>query len=353
MVDVTAVVWHGPRDLRIRRWPLPAVPGDGWVRLEVAWCGLCGSDVAEYDRGPLVIPTEPHPLSGRSAPLVLGHEISGTVATLGAGVTSLAVGDSVVTDSLISCGACSRCRGGEVNLCPLLAAAGISADGGLADYVEVPAESCLRVPDGTPLDVAALAEPLAVAVRADRIAARTTDTAVIVGGGGVGNLIAALRADRAEAPVSIVEPSEGRRRWAGQLSDTAAVPSVRELRRSADTPWVAFECSGNADALNELIRVAPARSRIVLVGMHGRRIPLDLHRLLHKELELVGSLSHDRADLRTALGLLSRHSGRFAALITHRTTLDGVVPALEYLTRPDTTAGKILAGPEGTPWTNS
>lgn len=347
---MTAVVWHGRRDVRVQAWPLPASPKPGWVRVRVAWCGLCGSDSAEYARGPVVIPTEPHPLSGRCAPLVLGHEISGTVAAGGRGVADLAVGTPVVTDTLIGCEECARCRRGEVNLCPRLAAAGLSADGGLAEYVDVPAASCVRLPADLPLDVAALTEPLAVAVRAVRHA-RDAETTVVIGAGVVGLLIGVLAGDAGTGRLVVVEPERRRRELAARWLGADTVPAMTDVDVGADTSCVVYECSGDGAVLDAAIAAAPATSRIVLVGVHGHRTPVDLHGLLHKEIELVGSLSHDRHDFAVAAARLARESARFAQLIAHRVDLGSVVAALESLTDTERPVGKVLAGTEGHPWT--
>jgi len=127
-----AVVWHGPEDVRLEDRALPERPRAGWVRVAVAWCGVCGSDTTEVLRGPMVLPVEPHPRLGTSVPLVLGHEIAGEVVAVGDGVDGLRAGDPVVSDSLDGCGACARCDAGDANLCTGLAAAGLHFDGGLA-----------------------------------------------------------------------------------------------------------------------------------------------------------------------------------------------------------------------------
>ncbi|TDD64417.1 hypothetical protein E1262_28400 [Jiangella aurantiaca] len=327
MAEMTAVAWHGRGDVRVGPWPLADAPPAGWVRLRVAWCGLCGSDVTEYACGPVVIPR---------APLVLGHEIAGTDAATGA---------AMVTDTLIGCGTCTHCRAGDVNLCTRLRAAGLSADGGLADYVDVPAESCVPVPDGLPLDVAALAEPLAVAVRAVRRAGPLDDAEVVVlGAGTVGLLVAILL----PAPPVLVERRPEQRDLAARLT---AARVVDTLPASGDGKVVAFECTGSADALNALIAALPAHSRIVLAGVHGRRTPTDLHTLLHRELEFVGSLSHSRADMRRAVEVLAADPGRFAPLVTHRIGWSDVPDALRDLAGAHPTAGKVLAGPRGDRWT--
>ncbi|TDE11433.1 alcohol dehydrogenase catalytic domain-containing protein [Jiangella asiatica] len=352
MSEMTAVAWHGRGDVRVGPWPLADALPDGWVRLEVAWCGLCGSDVAEYASGPVVVPTRPHPLSGRQAPLVLGHEISGMVVATGTGVTGLAVGDAVVTDTLIGCETCAHCRRGDVNLCRLLAAAGLSADGGLADYVDVPAATCVPLPAHVPLDVAALAEPLAVAVRAlDRAGPLDGADVVVLGAGTVGSLIALLLEATPARSLVVAERRAAQRGLVGRLTAAHVVESLGASPPRPDRRVVAFECTGSSAALNELIAGLPAHSRIVVVGVHGHRTPTDLHTLVHRELDLNGSLSHSRADFRRAVIALGDDPGRYEPLITHRIGWTDVPIGLHELAGAQTTAGKVLAGPEGDRWT--
>lgn len=354
MVEMTAVAWHGRGDVRVGPWRINDHPPDGWVRIRVAWCGICGSDTAEFVRGPVVIPTRPHPLSGRQAPLVLGHEISGTATTVGADVTVVSEGDRLVTDALIGCASCTYCLSGQMNLCHRLAAVGLSADGGLADYVDVPAASCQRLPDHLPPDVAALAEPLAVAVRAvKRARLHHGAAAVVLGGGAVGLLIAMILAKGPVGSIVVVEPATRRGDLVRRLAGVPVVRSLDELPAASGTAQVAFECTGNHTALNDLIVAVSPQSRIVLVGVHGRDTPTDLHAVLHGEIELLGSLSHDQADFRAAVAALGEDPERYATLITHQIGWDQVPAALRSLADPDATAGKILAGPRGDRWTAS
>jgi (R,R)-butanediol dehydrogenase/meso-butanediol dehydrogenase/diacetyl reductase len=107
-----AVVWHQKRDVRFENMPVPQ-PRTGEVRLQVRACGICGSDLHEYKEGPFLIPTRPHPLTGRQGgPVVLGHEFSGRVDALGSGVSGFVPGDRVAVNPLIYCGACPYCLRG-------------------------------------------------------------------------------------------------------------------------------------------------------------------------------------------------------------------------------------------------
>src|SRR5947209_13143195 len=113
-----AVVYHGARDVRVEEIPEP----DGALRPEEVllaprWCGICGTDLHEYAAGPIVIPTDPHPLTGARLPQVLGHEFSADVVAVGAGVAAARVGDRVSVMPLVTCGACAYCRRGLDHLC--------------------------------------------------------------------------------------------------------------------------------------------------------------------------------------------------------------------------------------------
>jgi (R,R)-butanediol dehydrogenase/meso-butanediol dehydrogenase/diacetyl reductase len=161
--------WHARRDVRLDDIPPPPPPGVGEVQLRVLSCGICGTDIEEFRNGPLFIPVEqPNASTGRQAPLVLGHEFSGEVVALGPGVTRFSVGQRVAADTLIWCGRCFWCLRHQVNLCERLAALGLMADGGLAELCNAPEATCLPVPTGVSDEATAMAETLAVGVRALR-----------------------------------------------------------------------------------------------------------------------------------------------------------------------------------------
>src|SRR5947209_2424849 len=183
-----AALWYARDDVRVEDVPEPSAPGPGNVIIKVDACGICGTDLEEYRAGPLLIPVgEPNPLTGRKAPIILGHEFAGEVVEVGRGVTAFRVGDRVAPDVLIYCGTCFWCRRHQVSLCDKLAALGLMADGGLARYCAMPAATCIRLPNGLSSEHAALAEPLAVAVRAVRKGRLALgETVAVFGGGAIG-----------------------------------------------------------------------------------------------------------------------------------------------------------------------
>jgi hypothetical protein len=144
-----AAVWHARNDIRVEDVPAPSAPGPGEVIIRVGACGICGTDLEEYRAGPLFIPTDaPNPLTGRMAPLILGHEFAGEVVEVGRGVTEFRVGDRLAPDVLITCGSCFWCQRHQLSLCDSMAALGLMGDGGLAEYCRLPVNMAVKLPHG-------------------------------------------------------------------------------------------------------------------------------------------------------------------------------------------------------------
>jgi threonine dehydrogenase-like Zn-dependent dehydrogenase len=205
----------------------------------------------------------------------------------------------------------------------------------------------VRVPDEVDLDIAAVAEPLAVAVRAARRVEDRDYPVIIAGAGSIGTLLACvLRARRGDAlPIQIFDVAPERARLAARLSGADAVLEPEERKSGEAQPLVAFECTGTSRGLNGLIEALPASSLIVLVGVHGHQTPTDLHRVLHKEIEIRASLSHSRGDFASAVSMLPELATSIARLITHRIRFGDVPEMLHSLTVGQTEAIKVLAGP--------
>ncbi len=316
-----ALRWHGRGDVRLDDIPPPPPPGAGEVQLAVEWCGICGTDVEEYHSGPHFIPAgAPHPLTGRMAPLTLGHEFSGTVVARGPGVADLAVGDRVAVDALIFCGTCYWCKRHQVSLCEKLAAVGQMTDGGLAALCNAPAYSCFRLPDQVSFEAGALAETLAVTVRAVRRGRmRIGERVAIIGAGAIGLMAVQTARAGGAAEVFVSEPHSERAERARQLG--ATVITGAELRQlGAD---LVIECSGAPAAIPSAIAAARKGGRVVLVGIYGGPVTLDALSIVTTEREIIGSLSHVYdEDFKTAIGLLADGSVRAEPVITHRVPIE-------------------------------
>lgn len=329
-----AAVWHARNDIRVETVPDPGPPGPGEVVIRVGACGICGTDLEEYRDGPLFIPVdEPNPLTGRKAPLILGHEFAGEVVAVGKGVQKFRVGDRLAPDVLLYCGECFWCRRHQVSLCDKLAALGLMGDGGLAEYCTLPESMALALPNGLSDDHAALAEPLSVAVRAIRKGRlRMGERVAVFGGGTIGQFCVQAAIAAGAGEVFLVEPLAARRAL-GMSFGAAAIDPLAEdagesLRRLCGGigPDVVVEASGNAGAVAGAIHAARKGGRIVLVGLPVRETTFNFFDLVSTEKEVIGSLSHIYdEDYAAAVRWLG--DGRVLAepLISARLPLDALV----------------------------
>ncbi|HWM35282.1 MAG TPA: alcohol dehydrogenase catalytic domain-containing protein [Pseudolysinimonas sp.] len=270
------------------------------VRVAPAYVGICGTDLHIYLGH----------MDGRVAPgTVLGHESSGIVTEVGAGVEGWAPGDHVCVDPVVSCGVCRTCRTGLAHVCPDLKILGIDADGAMQGDWIVPARNLVRIGADVDLRTAGLIEPLAVAVhdvRRSRLVAN--ERALIVGAGPVGLLIAMTARD-AGAQVQVVEVNEHRRAIARSLGFDATAPDELVARADADNaPDVAFEVSGAAAGLTTAYTSLTPGGRMVVVGIHSEPRELDLRSLFEREVEILGARLYAREDFERAVGLVE--SGR-------------------------------------------
>ena len=178
-----AALYHGQEDVRIEETESPSV-GPEQVHLDVDSAGIRGSDLHEYVAGPIFIPNkEPHPVSGETAPLTLGHEFSGVVTEVGDAVTHLRRGDEVAVNPILCCGECRQCIGGNYHLCDSGGFLGLSGGGGgFAENIVIDAEKAVPLGDGVSLEAGALVEPLSVGLHAVRRSGlRAGDTAAVFG----------------------------------------------------------------------------------------------------------------------------------------------------------------------------
>jgi (R,R)-butanediol dehydrogenase/meso-butanediol dehydrogenase/diacetyl reductase len=296
-----AAVWHARNDIRVEEVPEPSAPGPGEVIIKVGACGICGTDLEEYRAGPLFIPVDaPNPLTGRQAPLILGHEFAGEVVEVGKGVDGFKVGDRLAPDVIISCGHCYWCRRNLLSLCDSLAALGLMGDGGLAEYCRLPVNMAVKLPTGLIDEHAAMAEPLSVAVRAVRRGRMLAgETVVVFGGGTIGLFCLQVARAAGAGEVFVVEPLANRRALAMQLgasevidpTTTDPVAAVRQWTRGVG-PDLVLEASGGASVVPVAIAAARKGGRVVLVGLPVGPSSFNFFHVVATEKEVIGSLSH-------------------------------------------------------------
>jgi threonine dehydrogenase-like Zn-dependent dehydrogenase len=327
---VKAARFHGPGDVRVEQVPDPADPDPGAVVIRVARCGICGTDGHEYARGPAMIPlSRRHAASGHLGPMTIGHEFTGTVAAAGDG-SPLRAGTRVVAGAGQWCGQCGPCLAGRTNLCHSYFTYGLHADGGLADYVTVPAQMCVPVPDACDDGNAVLAQPMAIAMHAlSRGGAAAGEPAVVVGAGGIGSLLIAAAAAR-DIPAHVIDLDEARLEAARRLGvasasrpDEAGLATVRGLGRTG-APLV-IEASGSALGLRTALEIAGTGGRVVMLGLPGGDVALSVRQAVIAEIDLISSSAHVcRSDLPAAVDALRRRP--VAGLIVDRTVpLDEIV----------------------------
>lgn len=348
-----AARWHGRGDIRVDDVPQPGDPPPGWIRAKVEVCGICGTDLEEYLRGPAFIPLEPNPLTGRHAPLTLGHEIVGVVDAVGDGV-SLEAGTPVAIETNVFCGHCYWCTRGQYPLCADLTPLGLRTDGGLAEYVLAPAYMCIPYASHVDPELMALAEPLAVAVRAVRRGGVTDGSVVgIIGAGTIGLLIAQVSRLAGAATIIAVDDHTPRAQLALQLgADQVATSSTAADVIAAATAGVGadicFEAAGSAQAAGAAITHARKGGRAVLLGVYDDIVGIDMIPFLLGEKEIHASLSHvyDQ-DFTEAVRMIERGQVDVRPLITHRIGLDDVVThGFDVLVHDGANALKILVQPD-------
>ena len=249
-----AARFHGRGDIRIDDVPEPATR-PGTVKVEVEWCGICGTDLHEYLEGPIFAPTAdaPHPITGESVPIILGHEFAGVVAEVGDGVSRVHVGDEVVVEPYIVCGRCDACRTGRYNVCQTLGFVGLSGYGGGFSRYVVAEERWIHPLGDLGTDVGALIEPLAVGYHAVKLSAAGPGHTAVVSGAGADH---------------VIDPTS-----------TDVVAAVAELTegRGAD---VSFECAGLDRVLKSAILSTRAGGTVVNVAIWGHEASVAMNDLV-------------------------------------------------------------------------
>ncbi len=307
-----AAVYHGPNKVEVADVPEPE-PAAGTVKVKVGFNGICGTDLHEYYAGPIFIPTEPHPLTGRALPLTIGHEFSGVITDVGAGVIEHSEGDRVAIEPIYRCGQCPPCAAGNYNICQRIGFHGLMSDGGMAEYTIVPTNMLHRLPDNVSLELGALVEPMSVAYHATTLGdVGPGDTAVIFGAGPIGiGLWFALRGKGLES-VFVAEPSDTRRAAIGALGAQTLDPTALDVPafiadhtdgRGADA---AFDAAGVAPAVRAALASVGARRPTISVAIYETPLVTPLLSLVMNESRIQGSLCYTSADFEAVIDLMAR-----------------------------------------------
>ena len=299
---MTAVRLHSAEDLRLDEVPIPDA-GPGEVLVRVHRCGICGTDL-HIAKGNFPAP---------NLPLVLGHEFSGTITTVGDDVTGWAEGDRVAIEPVYKCGRCAPCRAGNYNVCQQIAFHGLMSDGGMAEYTVVPTDMLHRLPDSVPLELGALVEPMSVAYHAATLGdVASGDTAMVFGAGPIGiGLWFALRGKGLD-DVFVVEPSATRRAaievlGACTLDPTQIdVPAFIAEHTHGDGADAVFDAAGVTPAVATALACVGSRKPMVSVAIYEKPLETPLLNLVMNESRIQGSLCYTGADFEAVIALMAQ-----------------------------------------------
>ncbi len=302
-------------------------PVEGEVRIKVAYSGVCGTDVHIY-----------HGMMDKrvSIPLTIGHEMSGIVDAIGEGVKGYEVGDKVVVRPLDDRGVKPSDKGFN-HICEDLKFIGIDSPGSMQQYWNVPAFTLHKLRAETDLKLAALIEPLAVAVHDVRLSELVKgETAIVLGGGPIG-LLVALVAKETGADVIVSEVNEIRVAKAKELGLNALNPTKIDLvdyvkeRTEGRRADVVFEVAGVQPALDIMTEVAGIRGRILLVAIHGQKREVDLFQFFWKELKLIGARVYEKEDYERTIELITANELPFEEMITDVQPLSNIQRVFEKI----------------------
>ena len=331
-----SLICERPGVLSLRERPRPA-PGPGEVLVRVRRAGVCGTDLHIFEG------THPY----LEYPRVIGHELSGEIAEVGAGV-SLAAGQPVFVIPYLSCGVCVACRRGKTNCCQKIKVLGVHADGGMADYVCVPEQNVVAA-DGLTLDDAAMVEFLAIGAHAARRAnPQRGDRVAVVGAGpiGVGCMIAMkLRG----ANVTALDTRGDRLAFAqaklGVDHAVVAGPNTREdFRRLTDGDFfdLVVDATGNAKAMMAGFDYVAHGGAYVFVSIVLDAITFSDPEFHKRETTLLGSRNATREDFVAVVDAMRAGRVPTAALVTHRSSLEDAPKNFPLWIRPETGVIKAL-----------
>eukprot|EP00667_Euglena_gracilis_P014091 EG_transcript_14595 len=306
--------------MAVEEIPVP-VPKAGEVLIELRVVGICGSDVHYWQHGHIgdfVV----------GEALVLGHEAAGVVVEVGAGVTTLAVGDRIAMEPGVACGSCQHCRTGRYNLCPKMRFwATPPYDGCLCKYVALEAANCFKLPSNMSFEDGAMLEPFSVSVHACRRAGVTVGSTVLVLGAGPIGIVCVLAAKAFGAThVAVVdlEPSRlevAKQCGADQVIQVEDAPGFDVLAHLPAMPEIAMECTGAEAAIAMALQATANGGKVVNIGCGPNCVRVPLVQACLREVDILGNFRYCNT---WPMGIQMVSSGKvnFAPMITHRYDFD-------------------------------
>jgi (R,R)-butanediol dehydrogenase/meso-butanediol dehydrogenase/diacetyl reductase len=324
-----AIRFHGPNDIRLENAKYPSVTASDQVRIKIGAAGICGSDLHVYKTGAYVT----------QIPVIMGHEFAGTILEVGKGVRTFSPGDKVVADSKVICGHCAYCDQGESNLCEEIGFLGEVRDGAFAEEIVIEESSLVKISQDVPFHLAALAEPLAVAIHAlSKTKMEQHSKALVIGSGPIGALIHCLLRVKGFKQVQISDISEYRR----QVIEKAYSGSVVDPQEPYD---LVFETTGSASVVKKVLpNVLENKCTLVMVGLFDNEVPFDFTQLVEKEWNVCGCAAFS-SELKDAAAILEKHWHKFEHIVSHHLQFSDFQLAFDTLLDPRKEAMKIVFMP--------
>jgi len=329
----------GKEKIEVKDTPVPA-PGAGEVLLRVRACGICGSDLHFYRGEFPALPT-----------ISPGHEFAGEVTEVGEGVQGFASGHRVVAEPWRTCRECSSCRTGSYHLCPERVLLGTFAPGGLAEYVTVPDYTLYPLPDALDYELAALVEPLAVAVHGLHLVDLSFgERVVILGGGSIGVMAALAARALGAAEVIVTYRYEHQAKAALAAGATRAVQAEEAAGLAKEKPDVVVETvGGRADTLNQAIGLVRPGGRVSVLGLFTGPVQVDALTLVLNEVRATGGITYCRrgrhSDFDVAMRMIEADPERARGVISHRFPLGEADEAFRTAADKSTASLKVQVRP--------
>ncbi|MBV9472546.1 MAG: alcohol dehydrogenase catalytic domain-containing protein [Solirubrobacterales bacterium] len=338
-----AAVTEGVGKVTLSQRPDPGSPGPGQVVVRPEAVGICGSDY-HFISGELS-----DAAGGSQFPRVQGHEVAGTITAVGPECRAeLAVDQRVALWPLHACGRCYPCRVGRSNTCDNFKLIGIHLDGGLQERLATGQEQVFPI-HASDAGVAAMAEPVSIAVRAvERGRIEPGERVVVLGAGPIGQCVCLVARERG-AEVLVIDLQPSRLRLSEEMGAATIVWSdrdqvVAEARRWAgpDGPPVAIDATGAPAAVRAMIELVASAGRAVQVGMSGEEVSVRIGSLTEKELDVLGVSCCGSSEFAQAVAVVERNDALIARLISHQFPLEQAPQALQFAMGNPTEVMKVV-----------
>ncbi|RZL98266.1 MAG: alcohol dehydrogenase [Variovorax sp.] len=322
-------------------------PGPGEVCIDVQAVGVCGTDL-HIDEW-----TASYHFMTPALPVTIGHEFSGVVSALGAGVEGLQLGQLVSVRPSTTCGQCTACLRGEPDLCITRRGIGVARDGAFASAVLAPARNCVPIPEGVDADIAAMAEPLSVSLEAVRVGGvKAGDRVLVLGPGNIGQGIALFARAAGARQVVVAGHGDAARLRVLRAMDFHDLVDFAETggTEAGLAPFLAegkfdvvIEATGAAAVVAHALRALAPHGTLVITGIHAAPVAVDLVALVRNHQSIRGSYRARESDWPDVVAYMQSHQNLLRHMVTHRVPLADAYEAFELARNK--TATKVIVKP--------